>query len=58
MLRSSTARVVVGVIAAIALLTVLRFKPWQGDGARPGSPGAASPNKSRQELSVGFLPVT
>jgi hypothetical protein len=45
----------VGALAAVALLGVLRAKPW----ARPSS--ALPPEKAgdeRQALAVGFLPVT
>ena len=48
MIRSSIARWVIGVIAAIAVLGLIRFKPWER-------------NRSaalRQDLKVGFLPVT
>ncbi len=60
MLRSSAARIVLGVVAVLAILTFLRFKPWQreGGGTVAGAPSAGSPNKTRQELTVGFLPVT
>jgi hypothetical protein len=49
-----------GVVAAIAVLTVLRFRPWERatDGAGPTTVNDGNPNKTRQELTVGFLPVT
>lgn len=53
MLRSSTFRAVLAVVAVIGLLAVLRFKPWQRRTEQ-----AATANKTRQELTVGFLPVT
>jgi hypothetical protein len=64
MLRSSTMRGVLAVIAAIVLLGVLRYKPWQR--AATGQPVAgttaasttASTDGGRQKLTVGFLPVT
>lgn len=49
MLHSPVTRIVLGIIAIIGFLAVLRAKPWQS---------AKSPNRSRQELTVGFLPVT
>lgn len=49
MFKSPIARWIVGVAVAIALLGVLRFKPWQ-QGSRPIA--------TRDQLQVGFLPVT
>ena len=49
MLRSPALRVALSIVAVIGLLAVLRFKPWQRQTAA---------NKTRQELTVGFLPVT
>lgn len=48
MLRSSAAKWIIGVVVVVAVLGVLRFKPW-----RRGDTAA-----ERQALSVGFLPVT
>ena len=48
MLRSSVARWVVGLVLVVAVLGLMRFKPWQ----RGGVPHA------REQLQVGFLPVT
>ena len=49
MLRSSTVRIVVGLVAVLAALTLLRFKPWQD----------APANRTREgQIAVGFLPVT
>src|SRR6266702_4925788 len=56
MLRSPITRWLVGIIAFIAVLGVLRFKPWQR-----GSFSEMVTGRSRsalQELKVGFLPVT
>ena len=53
MLRSSLARWVIGILAFIAVLGVLRFKPWKNLGGA-GNESALM----RQQLSVGFLPVT
>ncbi|MGI8566331.1 MAG: hypothetical protein ACR2LZ_07605 [Pyrinomonadaceae bacterium] len=56
MLRSTTARVALGVVILIAALGLLRFKPWQrGSSSRDT---ASTPNQPRQQLAVGFLPVT
>ena len=53
MFRSSITRWVVGTLALIAVLGVLRFKPWRHfGGATDGSALA------RAQLNVGFLPVT
>lgn len=53
MFRSSLARWVAGTLALIAVLGVLRFKPWRHfDGTKTNSALAHS------QLSVGFLPVT
>ena len=48
MIRSSAAKWIIGLVIFIAILGLLRFKPWQR-----GNNEAA-----RQQLSVGFLPVT
>lgn len=48
MFRSSASKWIIGVVIAIAVLGLLRFKPW-----RHGHSEAARP-----ELAVGFLPVT
>src|ERR1700760_2808798 len=50
MLRSSAARWITGAVAFVALITVLRFKPWQG---KP-----ANAIEARETLAVGYLPVT
>jgi hypothetical protein len=46
---SLTSRVLVGV-AALAVIALLRFKPWQA--------GAIVAVGDRETLTVGFLPVT
>ena len=56
MLRSPLTRWIVGVIAFIAILGLLRFKPWQ-HGSRPGL-FTSQPGSSLQVLKVGYLPVT
>ena len=48
MFRTSASRWIIGLIVFIAVLGVLRFKPW-----RRGNDEAARP-----QLAVGFLPVT
>ena len=56
MLRSPVARWILGIVLLIAVLGVLRFKPW-----RYRSLGEAFSGKvenTRQELKVGYLPVT
>ena len=55
MFRSSVVRWVLGLLLVIAVLGVIRFKPW-----RFGSDGAASSQQAqvREDLRVGFLPVT
>ncbi len=48
------------VAAALAVLTLLRFKPWQREPAAPtgGTTNGATPVAARKTLTVGFLPVT
>src|SRR5258705_345225 len=56
MLRSPLTRWIVGLVAFIAILGLVRFKPWQhrsGSGTLSGGSNAAL-----QELKVGYLPVT
>ncbi len=50
MMKSSLTRWVIAVLVVIGILGVLRFKPWKRGGAEAGA--------MRQELAVGFLPVT
>ena len=51
MLRSALTRWIVGTLLLIAVLGVMRFKPWRHWG-RTGSALALA------HLNVGFLPVT
>jgi NitT/TauT family transport system substrate-binding protein len=44
-----------GALAFVALLGLLRFRPWQQGATTPSSEAAA---EARQTLAVGFLPVT
>src|SRR3989454_7735797 len=56
MLRSPITRWLVGIVAFIALLGVLRFKPWHYGSVREMLSGNSHP--ALQELKVGYLPVT
>jgi NitT/TauT family transport system substrate-binding protein len=53
MFRSSTTRWIVGVIAFVAVITAMRYRPWEHRGGPP--PGDTT---VRETLTVGFLPVT
>jgi hypothetical protein len=53
MFRSSVVRWVLGLLVLIAVLGVIRFKPW-----RLGSHSASQQAQAREDLRVGFLPVT
>jgi hypothetical protein len=55
--RSKLFRLAIGVVAFIALLGVLRFKPWQRKDAS-SRVLMSSDASGRQGLQVGFLPVT
>jgi NitT/TauT family transport system substrate-binding protein len=65
-MKSSSLRAVLGVIAVIAALAALRFKPWQNNanegGGNAGSQSTSGTTNiaagSKQEIAVGFLPVT
>jgi len=54
MFRSSAARWILGTLAFIVVLGLLRYKPWQ----RPGTQENAAVPHARETLAVGFLPVT
>jgi hypothetical protein len=54
MFRSSAARWIIGVVAVIAVLGLLRYKPWQ----RGAQQTANLADEAREKLNVGFLPVT
>ncbi|MCG3161529.1 MAG: hypothetical protein JMDDDDMK_02712 [Acidobacteria bacterium] len=55
MFRSTGLKIILGAIAAIAVLGLLRFKPWQrSQTQRQGS----ETSTARAQLNVGFLPVT
>ncbi len=51
-MRSSLVRWVVGTLAVVCALALLRFKPWRT------ADSSLAVNAHRQELRVGFLPVT
>ena len=53
MLRSPTMRWILGLAAFVAVITLLRYRPWEPRGERQ-SGGIAH----RETLAVGFLPVT
>jgi NitT/TauT family transport system substrate-binding protein len=55
MFRSPVLRWTLGVIAFLAAVTLLRFRPWERS-LTPQEGGAA--NEARETLTVGFLPVT
>ena len=55
MFRSSAMRWVLGVFVFIAVLGVMRFKPWQRFARQQA---ATESGPGRQQLGVGFLPVT
>ncbi len=55
MIRSTGARWILGVLAFIVILGLLRFKPWrQGGTSSTGTETA----EARPSLNVGYLPVT
>lgn len=55
MFKNIFIKIALGTIAVIAVLGLLRFKPWQ----RSASPQAGNEaTTARAELNVGFLPVT
>jgi len=57
MFRSSAARWIIGVIAIIAALGLLRYKPWQR-GPQQTANQIGQTGEAREKLNVGFLPVT
>jgi NitT/TauT family transport system substrate-binding protein len=52
MFRSPLHRIILGTVLVIIALAVLRYKPWQRQQT------ATNVDKPREQLSVGFLPVT
>lgn len=70
-MSSGTLKGIAAVVAVIAAIALLRFKPWQQADNRPAQPppgetvvstpnGTAGtmPDDGREKLKVGFLPVT
>ncbi len=55
MIRNTSLKILLGVAAVIAVLGLLRFKPWQR--GQSGQMGADSTD-ARASLNVGYLPVT
>lgn len=55
MIRNTSLKILLGVVAAIAILGLLRFKPWQRSTSQPAGGESSS---ARPQLNVGFLPVT
>lgn len=54
MIRNTSLRILLGAIAVITVLAVLRFKPWQ----RGQSTQTTDSADTRAVLNVGYLPVT
>ena len=54
MFRSSVFRWVLGLVVVIAVLALVRFKPWRFVAGK----NAQQQGQAREELKVGFLPVT
>jgi hypothetical protein len=52
MFRNTGLKIIIGAVAVIAILALLRFKPWQG------SQSQSETSSARAQLNVGFLPVT
>jgi len=55
MFRSSAARWITGFVVFLAIVGLLRFKPWRQAGQSANNVGTTDP---REELRVAFLPVT
>jgi NitT/TauT family transport system substrate-binding protein len=54
MFRSSAARWIFGVLAFVAAISLLRFRPWEHSVKQPSGQNS----EARETLTVGFLPVT
>jgi len=55
----SSLKIALGAVGAIVLLALLHFQPWKHGRNTLGSTVHSGPNNAaRQELTVGFLPVT
>ena len=57
MFRSAIARWILGLLIVIAVLGVIRFKPWRAASIKRLG-GHPEQTANREELKVGFLPVT
>lgn len=55
MFRNTFLKILLGAIAVIAILGLLRFKPWQHSKSQQSS---GETSTARAQLNVGFLPVT
>jgi NitT/TauT family transport system substrate-binding protein len=55
MFRSSIVRWILGFVVFLAVVSLLRFRPWQGNAAKREATDLA---EQRQVLKVAFLPVT
>jgi len=55
MFRNTSLKIFLGAIAVIAILGLLRFKPWQRSKSQQAGNETAT---ARAQLNVGFLPVT
>lgn len=53
MIRNTSLKILLGVVVAIAVLALLRFKPWQRQSTQ-----TAETADARASLNVGYLPVT
>lgn len=45
-------------LAALGVLGLLRYKPWQGQERPVNVAPAGQPAAGRQHLTIGYLPVT
>ncbi len=52
MLRNTYLKIILGAVAVIVILGLLRFKPWQRSSSQNETATAHA------QLNVGFLPVT
>lgn len=59
-MKSNFSRIIVGIIAVISVLGILRYRPWTNRGAVNVRDviHEGSNKKATRELTVGFLPVT
>ncbi|MBK9314481.1 MAG: hypothetical protein IPM55_09595 [Acidobacteria bacterium] len=51
MFRNTYLKIIIGSVIVIAILGLLRYKPWQRD-------AGFEEDAERAQLNVGFLPVT